>query len=162
MAMKESPNWARIQERMQPGRLTLDGMLGSDTRPLPEIIEADDVAVKRLGVSHQAVAQRLRELQEAARARLGDEFVAERVYTLRAEESRGILVCPFGHVGRYLKCVTFLKHLPTGREIRWTDLGIHMIESHGFYEGRGSPFRLEPEEVVKLLGLPPDAATEPL
>jgi len=151
--MKQSPEWTRIQERMLPGRLTRDGMLGSDKRSPPEIIDADEATVKRLGVSHEAIARRLRELQTAARERLGDSVVIDEAYELRSEETRGIIPCPFGHPGRFLKCVTFLTHLPTGKKLQWTDLGIHMIETHGFYEGRGSPFRLEPEEVVEVLGI---------
>jgi hypothetical protein len=150
--MKQLPDWERVQQRMQPGQLTRDGMLGSDKRTLPEIIDADNVTVSRLGLTHDDIADRLLSLQKAARERLGDAVVVNGIYEVRADESRGILPCPFGHPGgRFRKCVTYLRHLPTGKTIQWTDLGIHMIREHGFYEGKGATFRLEPDELVELL-----------
>jgi hypothetical protein len=32
---------------------------------------------------------------------------------------------------------------------------IHLIDSHGFYEGKGSPFRLEPAALVEILDIQP-------
>jgi hypothetical protein len=160
--MKQSPDWDRIKERMLPGRLTRDGMLGTDARSLPEIIDADDAAVLRLGLTHGRIAHRLRALQEAARERLGDAVVLHGIYEVRCEETRGIIPCPFGHPGRFLKCVTYLKHLPTGRTLQWSDLGVHMIEDHGFYQGRGAPFRLDPSDLAALLDIPPGSETDQL
>jgi hypothetical protein len=31
-----------------------------------------------------------------------------------------------------------------------------MIEAHGFYEGKGSPFRVDPERAARVLGLAGD------
>jgi len=161
--MKQSPDWKRIQERMQPGQLTRDGMLGTDKRSIPEIIDADNATVMRIGLTHRDIADRLQSLQEAARERLGDTLVVGVVYEVRADEARGILPCPFGHPGgRFRKCVTYLKHLPTGQTLQWTDLGIHMIRDHGFYEGKGSPFRLEPAEIAHIFAIPPTGGDEEL
>jgi hypothetical protein len=41
------------------------------------------------------------------------------------------------------------KHL--GKEVVFTDLHIHFVRDHGFYEGQGSPFRLEPEDLIEVL-----------
>jgi hypothetical protein len=35
--------------------------------------------------------------------------------------------------------------------IRWSDLSLHFIEAHGFFQGKGSPFRLEPRGLVEAL-----------
>jgi hypothetical protein len=43
------------------------------------------------------------------------------------------------------------KNLRTGKTIRWSLLGIHMIEEHGFFEGRGATFRLDPKELVNVV-----------
>lgn len=160
--MKQPPDWERIQDRMQPGELTRDGMLGDDPRTLPEIIDADDIAVRNLGLTHDDIANRMLSLQKAARERLGDVVVVDGDYEVQADETRGIIPCPFGHGGHYDKCVIFLKHLPTGREIRWTDLSIHLIRDHGFYQGRGAPFRLDPESLAALLHIKPHKESEQL
>ena len=41
------------------------------------------------------------------------------------------------------------------REITFTDMHIHLVGSHGFYEGKGSPFRLEPKELAAVLDIEP-------
>jgi len=156
--MKRVPKWRDIEEMMKPGRLTRDGMLGSDPRPLEEIIESDGATVARLGLTHGDIARRLEELTAASMERLGDPVIVEETYEVRVEEARGSLPCPFKHPGRWRKAVTYCRHLPTGESIAWTALGVHMIEAHGFYEGRGSPFRLDPERIARLLA--PRASSE--
>jgi len=43
--------------------------------------------------------------------------------------------------------------MDTGEEIRWTELQIHLIEAHGFYEGKGSVWRVSPSKLGRVLGL---------
>ncbi|MHC5179457.1 MAG: hypothetical protein ACYSOS_02915 [Planctomycetota bacterium] len=33
----------------------------------------------------------------------------------------------------------------------WTDLNIHMIAEHSFFEGTGAFFRIEPAEIISIL-----------
>jgi hypothetical protein len=47
----------------------------------------------------------------------------------------------------------FLTNLRTGDEMVWTALNVHLIREHGFYEGRGSPFRIDPAQAKRALGL---------
>jgi hypothetical protein len=44
-----------------------------------------------------------------------------------------------------------VKHPPTGTVVRWSDLNIHLIKAHGFFEGRGASFRIEPELLLSVL-----------
>jgi hypothetical protein len=30
-------------------------------------------------------------------------------------------------------------------------LNIHLVEEHGFFEGRGAFFRIEPEELIRVI-----------
>jgi hypothetical protein len=39
------------------------------------------------------------------------------------------------------------------KEIDYTPISIHLIREHGFYQGKGSLYRLDPEEVAKFLEL---------
>ena len=153
--MKQSPRDKKIQELMQPGRLTLEGMLGHDHRTFAEIIEADLSAVNRLGVARADIAERMRELALAGRAGLGTPVVVEDIYEVTVREDRGVLPCPFGHPDRYPKCAVHLKVLETGEELHWTALGAHMIEAHGFYAGHGARFRIDPDYAVRILRIPP-------
>ena len=153
--MKQAPDWKEIRERMRPGRLTRDGMLGNDARSLEEIIDADAATLGRLGVSRHDVASRLRMISLRARNALGTPVEIGPEFEAWMDEGMGRISCPFGHPGRLAKGVTYLRHRPTGRVLQWSDLGVHMIEEHGFFEGTGSSFRLEPEEIIRLPGVAP-------
>ena len=75
------------------------------------------------------------------------------IYEVLVDDHRGYIPCPFADNVRELKTNTKLLNREQGREIYWSDLNIHMIGEHGFYEGRGSFFRTEPAELAKILGL---------
>ena len=155
--MKQSPELDRIEEAMRPGVITLDGFLGQDRRRLVDILEEDDAAVRRLGLTHAAIAAAMARLRDAGRKGL-DEFIdVPPHFLVRVESVRGILPCPFGHKGVYHKENTTIRNLLTDAEIVFTDLNIHMIEAHGFYEGAGSPFRVGPEDLARILDIEPGA-----
>ena len=67
------------------------------------------------------------------------------------EMARGFLPCPFGEPGKHRKAIITVRNLRLRRKIVFSDLNIHLIAKHGFYEGKGSPFRLEPNELTKVL-----------
>ena len=52
---------------------------------------------------------------------------------------------------RFAKRVTTIKLTESGEAISWSDLNIHLIEEHGFFEGKGSAFRIEPGELVRVI-----------
>jgi hypothetical protein len=136
---------------MAPGVITRDGFLGEDRRNLVDILTTDDGEVRRLGYSHQDLAQRMVDLRDAGLAGLGEFLDVEPHYEVRVDSVRGKLPCPFGDPGIFQKTNTTVRNRRLGREVTYTDLHIHLIGSHGFYEGRGSPFRLEPRELAEIL-----------
>lgn len=152
--MKQSPQLLQAQARMAPGVLTMDGFLGSDPRDLAEILEDDEGAVRRLGLRHEHFASALQRLTERAVGGFGAP-VAEDPFELCAFEAMGVLPCPFGEPGLHPKAVIEARHTGTGERLSWAALQIHLIRAHGFYEGRGSPFRLEPPALARFLGLHP-------
>ena len=44
-----------------------------------------------------------------------------------------------------------LEKLGTGEALIWSDLKIHLIEEHGFYQGRESPYRVDLTEAKRIL-----------
>jgi len=44
--------------------ITLNGFLGGDERDLATIIDADNAAVRRLGLTHEQIAARMEELSK--------------------------------------------------------------------------------------------------
>lgn len=149
--MKQTPELDRIEALMRPGGLTLEGFLGQDPRRLVDILVADEADVQRLGLTHGAIAAAMRRLSEAGRRGLGEFIAVAPHFSVRVESVRGVLPCPFGHAGVLRKENTTVRNERSGGEVTYTDLNTHMIEAHGFYEGKGSPFRLEPAGLREVL-----------
>lgn len=149
--MKQSKEMDNVQEQMKPGVIAHDGFLGSDTRNLADIIEHDDMTVQRLGLTHKKIAARLSAIRDAGKEGLGISVKLDECLEVRVDSARGKLPCPFLHKGLLPKNYTIVRNLETGAELIFTDLNIHLIEEHGFYEGTGSTYRLDPEMLIREL-----------
>ena len=155
ISMKQTKILDNVQRQMRPGVITQAGLLGTDRRKLGDILAQDDAAVQRLGLTHEQIAARMRELSDAAKKGLGLTVTVPPHFEVRVESVRGKLPCPFLD-GVCPKTNTIVRNTALDREITYTDLGIHMIETHGFYEGQGAPFRLAPGELKKVLEIVPE------
>ena len=149
--MKQTPQLQKIQDNMKPGIITLDGFLGTDTRNLVDILIDDDALVKRLGYSHKSIALKMVEFRDQGKRGLGDFITVEPHFEIKVDSVRGKLPCPFGDPGVFPKVNTTVRNLDLNKEVTFTDLHIHCVLVHGFYEGKGSPFRLEPESLIEIL-----------
>ena len=149
--MKRSPSEQRLEQMLRSSKLAAGGFMGTDTRTAEEVIREDAAELERLGKTAAAVASRMRKLAQLARPALGNWIETEDKYRVRSEEWKGSLICPWPHAGRYEKRITTCRRLDTDQEIEWADLTIHLIEAHGFFEGRGSAFRLDPADLVRIL-----------
>jgi hypothetical protein len=149
--MKQPVQMKEIQDRMKPGVITRDGFLGADRRNLIDILVEDDAEVKRFNLTHGQIAVRMLEFREAAKGGLGDVICVAPHFEVRVDTVRGKLPCPFGHPGLIRKAVIEVRNLEKNREITFTDMHIHLIGEHGFYQGKGSPFRLEVRDLIDVL-----------
>ena len=129
--MKKNAQSMDILKKMAPGALSRAGFLGHDPRPLEEILEADRAAAAGLGTTHEAIAA-------------GDGLTAFH------REALGRISCPFGECGSFHKGQVEATDARTGEKLVFTPLSIHLIAAHGFYQGRGSPYRIEPATVVRF------------
>ncbi|MCK4541509.1 MAG: hypothetical protein KAU17_04645 [Spirochaetales bacterium] len=153
--MKQTPEMQEIQENMRPGVITLEGFLGSDSRNLIDILLEDEGIVQRLELTHEAIAHRMEKLRDAGKEGLGEFVSVPPHFDVRISSVRGKLPSPFGGKGLYPKINTTVVNKELNREITFTDLQIHLIKNHGFYEGRGSRFRLEPRDLMEILKIIP-------
>jgi hypothetical protein len=142
---------AGLEVLLRSGKLVLGGFMGWDDRELFDMIEEDVKAVWAAGRSVGEVAGRMMALTEAGMAGLGNPVNVEGRFEVTVEEHKGLNVCPWECQEAIRKRVTTLRRLDSGKVLRWTDLGVHMIAKHGFLEGRGSAFRLEPAELVQVI-----------
>lgn len=149
--MKQTVQMNIIQDHMQPGVITLEGFLGTDQRKLIDILSEDYGSVNNLKLSHQQIAMRMLEFKNLGIAGLGEFISLAPHFEVRVDSVRGKLPCPFGDPGIFPKTNITVKNLALQKEVTYTDLNIHMILSHGFYEGLGSLFRIEPKYLVDVL-----------
>ena len=143
--MKENPIDSKVRQDMQ------ERFLGSDTRLIAQIIESDEAELRAAGLGADELARAMRRLTEKGMESLGDEVLADG-FRVRVEEYMGQIGCPFKHAVREAKRNTTAVD-PRGRVMTWTDMSIHLIERHGFFQGEGSDYRLEPLELAEFLGL---------
>ena len=143
--MKENPIDSKVRQDMQ------ERFLGSDTRLIAQIIESDEAELRAAGLGADELARAMRRLTEKGMESLGDEVQADG-FMVRVEEYMGQIGCPFKHgVSEAKRNTTAVD--PRGRVMTWTDMSIHLIERHGFFQGEGSDYRLEPLELADFLGL---------
>ncbi|HJO92568.1 MAG TPA: hypothetical protein QF753_04140 [Victivallales bacterium] len=149
--MKQSPRMKAIQENMQPGVITINGFLGDDKRDLVQILDRDNSIVRELRLTHQMIADCMQEFRDKGEKGLGEFIKVDPYFDVQVISVRGGIRCPFEDRGLVQKdCIT-VKNLKTEKEINYTDLSIHFIKAHGFYQGMGSLYRLDPEKLVEIL-----------
>lgn len=152
--MKQGPDLRRIEDNMRTGTLAAHQFLGTDRRALADIILQDQLLLEQLGLTNQALAERMRFFTDQA-AEKGFKVVDKR-FQVEREEHKGTIPCPFADNFNAAKSITKVSNLQTGGEVIWSDLNIHLIEEHGFYEGYGSPFRVDPMAYADVLEIKKD------
>ena len=149
--MKKSPKGRQLEGVLRSSKLAAGGFMGADSRSLEEILDADAAAVEALGFTMAQIAGRMRELSDEGKKGLGTPVKVGDNLKVLVEESRGEIVCPLPHPGKFRKSFTVARRTDTGESVTWSDLSIHMIKEHGFFEGYGSAFRLDPEKLVEII-----------
>jgi len=145
--MKKSPDEKKLLERLSAGVLSRDGFLGSDPRPVGDIIDTDTSTVHRLETTHEEIAAKLKRIYDKVASNIGRPVKLSESLTGVYREAMGKIPCPWGQCRVFAKGEVEITNAETGRVMHITPLAIHMIEKHGFYQGHGSPFRLDPDAI---------------
>jgi len=151
--MKQSPQQKLIEANMMPGAISAHGFLGDDSRNLTDIIRDDAKTLNHVGLTQEDLADKMQELTDFGMQGFGKPMLFGGLFEIEVEEYMGRLPCPFRDTARVDKRQTTVKRLDTGDDMCWTDLNIHMIREHGFFQGHGSAYRLEPDELARFLGM---------
>ena len=138
---------------MEPGAYTAHGFIGDDSRSLKDILRADNEAVKNMDLTHKDIAARMKYFTDVGKEAPDSVVILDGIYEVLVDDHRGFIPCPFADYAKELKTNTKLHNRDKDKDIYWSDLNIHMIGEHGFYEGQGSFFRTEPVELARILGL---------
>ena len=137
-------------ERMKPGVITARGFLGRDERSLADIVQADEESIRRRGLEFGAAADRLEAWKADGARGLGEPVTVEGRYLARTGDARGVLPCPWED-GVYHKNSVEVTDTRSGDKIIYSDLSVHLLRVHHFCQGLGSPFRLEPDTLARMM-----------
>lgn len=146
---------ADLESEMRPGVSSHAGFLGADEKLL-EVLAADNrYVVEKLGLTHQELARHLHAMAtigwwQQKHKKGGAEFVyTGRRFRVSLAGTRGSQPSPFDD-GTESGANATVENLDNGRMLRFALLVPYMIERYGFYEGRGTPYRVDPQEVVAV------------
>lgn len=153
--MKESPQSQNLEKLLRSSKLVAGGFMGDDPRSVYEIIDADMTELSRLCFTKEQVAERMQQITDIAISCLGTWVKVDEQRQAKIDEAKGWLICPWPHPGKFAKRITTVRFtkgdLKSNVSIRWSDLNIHLIGEHGFFEGKGSDFRIEPRKLITAI-----------
>jgi len=140
-----------LEESMGPGRLSKGGFLGKDEK-LGEVLNADDETVKRLGLTHGKIADRLEYFIKAVNCYPErDGKIVDGRFHVSGIVWRGVQPCPWDGTSKYGSIDMTVKNLATEESISFPGLIVHLIREHKFYEGPKSHYRVDPEKAARVL-----------
>jgi hypothetical protein len=147
---------ADLEKDMRPGGISTSGFLGPDEKLLDVLAADNKFVVDDCGLTHQILARHLHELAaiglwQSARREDKKPFVYYgRRFQIQMKFSRGKQPSPFKD-GTSSGTNAKLRNLDNGKEIYFGLLVPYMMERFGFYEGKGTAYRLEPSEILEVL-----------
>jgi hypothetical protein len=146
---------ADLEADMRPGADSevgsTKGFLGPDERLLDVLAADNRFVVEESGLTHQELAGHLLTLA-AIGVKVGDdEFRYHgRRFRVRLIYSRGFQPSPFRD-GTKTNVQAVVWNLDNGKEVRFSLLVPEMARRYGFYEGEGTPYRVDPRTVLEAL-----------
>ena len=152
--MKENPADQTTRDRLEPGQLSIDGFLGSDKRPIADIIAADTGIVEAEDLTVEQLGNFLENLHQTADAGWeGRVPMFDGKISVRSDETLGQIPCPFACGAHCHKAEIAVKDADGNDLLLFTPLDAHLITAHGFFEGKGAHYRIDPKELIALYRL---------
>ncbi|MCH5376665.1 MAG: hypothetical protein JJ992_22095 [Planctomycetes bacterium] len=146
---------AALEIDMRPGAVSEvgsdKGFLGDDESLLKVLADDNRYVVDELGLTHQELAKHLQVLAAVGTRLEGREFRYHGVrFKVSMVYSRGYQFSPFRD-GTKTNAYAVVENVLSGKTLEYSLLVPHMVERYGFYEGKGTPYRVEPSRIVEVL-----------
>jgi hypothetical protein len=141
-----------LAELLIPSQFSKDGYMGNDTRSLQQIEDDDKKTLAALGLDNKKLVAELRKLYILGERALGNPVDAGKGTTVTFFEARGRIPSPFKEDGTFQKGEVELVNTAKSITIHITPLSLHLMEKYCFFQGKGSPYRVEPEQAAQLVG----------
>jgi hypothetical protein len=147
---------ADLEADMRPGSSSTAGFLGADEKLLDLLADDNRYVVQTLRLTHQELARHLHALatigwwQQKHHEETAPFVYRGRRFKVTLAATRGSQPSPFND-GTESGADATLENLDNGRTLKFALLVPYMIERYGFYEGRGTSYRVEPRQIVEVL-----------
>lgn len=145
-----------LEQRMRPGHDSEGGFLGANENLLDVLADDNDFVLSQR-LTHQDLAEPLQFVKNITQKEFADTHTFQYKdcdYQVDLVNSKGPQFSPFED-GTNTSTDAIIKNLSNGEEISLSLLVPDMVERYGFYEGKGSPYRVEPSQIIKVF---PDLA----
>lgn len=144
-----------LEREMRPGAVgeggSDAGFLGRDEKLLDVMASDNELVLGELKLDHQRIARHLRILAALAPEDEQTEVAYQgRRFRIAVQTWRGYQESPF-HDGTKTNEDVTVTDVETGERLTYSLLVPDMIERYGFYEGKGTPYRVDPRRVVEVL-----------
>jgi hypothetical protein len=140
-----------LEKDMRPGAWAAKGFLGGSDSLIETLAADNRLIVDQLGLTHQELARHLRGLAQAAEQAKGQEFLYHgRRFKGSIRLSRWYQPSPFRD-GTQTNTLAIVDNLNADKRLEFSLLMPDLIERYGFYEGTGTPYRLDPRKIVEFL-----------
>jgi len=147
---------ADLEKDMRPGAYATRGFLGADERLLDILVEDNRYVVDQLGLTHQELAKHLRGIGLAAEKLTAEKAASKefryhgRRFKASVRLSNWYQASPFRD-GTITNALVIADNLDIEKRIEFSLLMPDLIERYGFYEGKGTPYRLDPKKIIEFL-----------
>jgi hypothetical protein len=145
---------AALEKIMRPGAASSAGFLGKDEKLLDVLAADNDLVLKELGLTHQELAKHLHAVGALGEKNGGGfaQFTYQgQKFKVKVTAYRGFMDSPFKDGTRTNKSAS-VENLDNGKTLEMSLLVPYMVERYGFYEGTGTPYRVDPRQAVAVLG----------
>src|SRR5262245_22332353 len=147
---------ADLEKDMRPGAKSEvgsnAGFLGPKEKLLDVLAADNRYVVDELGLTHQELAKHLHAMGTIGLWKQTEEVeftYRGRRFKVKAGPTSGTQPSPFRDGTNSGNNVT-VHNLDNGKKLEYALLVPYMIERYGFYEGKGTSYRVEPKQVVEL------------
>ncbi len=157
-----NPSEPELEARMRPGGFSRRGFLGPGDK-LAEVLAHDQETLRDLNLSCAEIASALESLITAAESSPSRQARAGPL-ECRVQVHQGFQLCPWtpdpnrgqcraGGGVRHASVDWIISNANAHTEMIGPGLIVHLIRDHYFFEGPGSPNRVDPVQLARLLGL---------
>ncbi len=153
-----------VEERLKGRKWSSHGFIG-EHEDLKQLLDEDDLLVKKLGLTHEAIADRVEyfiyksnEIAGKSHDIDGEGTIDDGKFYIGYVTHCGRQGCPWGPVNfhyRYGNNIYWVKNMELKEHIRFPGLILHLIKNHHFYEGKQSPYRFDIAKAVRVLEVIP-------